>query len=276
MAPVEGERFSINYIARGEPVSDSARMRTRIATLFINGGPTSHVTRQYVELKLGVSVPLITSGTPSWKKFLQSCELRDFLDFITIVAARLLSQGAYTAEVWLDGVAEIFREENVRYRLDRAGGVHFAIDGEYERNQASTIGALRSARYSAVRHHIELGQRALDHTPPQTREAIRHTYEAVETLFKLAYPQESRLGPGEIMKRLKAEIEKIEAGTERVVQLKLAEAFKEWVVSAQSYRHGQAVEEPDNPSISTTVLSVSTGLAFARWLAEIDAARPSP
>ena len=155
--------------------------------------------------------------------------------------------------------------------MDNLGGVHFAIDGEFVHNQTCAIAALQASRYGAARAHFEAGQRALDVTPPQTREAIRQTFESVETIFKLMFPV-SQLGVTEVTKKLKPLLHEKLNGTERDVALRLTEGFSHWIIGAHPYRHGQGVENPDNPSLSTTILSVSLGSTYARWLAELDAA----
>ncbi len=56
-----------------------------------------------------------------------------------------------------------------------------------------------------------------------------------------------------------------------VVRQKIEE-FKKWTDSAQSYRHGQATENIDEPPLSLAILIISTGVSFLRWLAWLDQA----
>ena len=50
-----------------------------------------------------------------------------------------------------DTVRQIFAEENLANVLDDVGGVHPAIDQEFQRNLVSTIAALQSERYQNIR-----------------------------------------------------------------------------------------------------------------------------
>jgi hypothetical protein len=265
----DGTRFSQNYLARGEPTSDSIRMRRRVCALFGALGLQTWDTSKLVTLALGVKVQNFNTAT-GWEQFFDSCELRDLLDLVTVIY-RNFDYLPQKSETWINGVRMIFREENVRYRVDDAAAVHFAVDGEFEHNQASAISALQLPRYGAALAHFEAGQRALDPVPPQTRDAIRQTFECVETLFKLMFPTNAKLGPSEAQKALQPLLQERLAGSELYASLRNLEAFKAWIVGAHQYRHGQAVEQPDNPGVATAVLSVSLGASFARWLAELDA-----
>lgn len=265
----KGVRFSLNYGSRSEPMEDSERMRRRIYRLFTVGEFDDVVTADLIELGVGVAVPRWPSGSAKWEVFFQSCALKDFLDVITVVARGAKGRSQAKLQSWVGAVGTIFQEENVRYRVDDLGGVHFAIDGEFVHNQACAIAALQAPKYGAARAHFEAGQRALDQTPPQTREAIRQTFECVETVFKLMFPV-AQLGVTEVTKKLKPLLQERLRGTEREVALRLAENFIQWIIGAHPYRHGQAVEEPDNPGLSTAILSVSLGSTYARWLAELD------
>lgn len=274
MSVSKDSRFSQIYLPRGEPTNDSDRMRRRLYRIFEDSPLSTFTTRPKVEGKLGIIVPYFSgSGRPRWSEFFATCELRDLLDMVSIVAqVGLVENTAYqhAATRWIGDVQKIFREENVGYKVDANGTVHFAIDTEFGHSVACTLAALDGTRYVAVRSHFDAGQKALDGIPPQTREAIRQTFESCETLFKLMFPKESVLGSSEATKKLKPLIEARFSGTERNVAIRLLEGFKGWVNSAHPYRHGQGVEMPDNPSVQTAVLSLSLGAAYIRWLAEID------
>lgn len=245
-------------------------MRLRLSRLFEELHLDERVKVSTFELMLGASVPY-QNGYLSWRRFFETSSITDLLDSITVIAD-IVRTTAYRNSLrqWLEYAEKIFREENVRYRIDENGIVHFAIDHEFERNQASALAALQHSRYGAARAHYEAGQKALDASPPETREAIRQTFECAETLFKLMFPNVSGLGSTEVAKKLNPLVESWPAGTERDASLRLITALKGWVDSAQPYRHGQSVEEPDNPSLSTAVLSVSLGSSFIRWFAELD------
>lgn len=250
-------------------------MRVRLCRVFEDSGLCPATQRLKVEAKLGIRIPTIGGGgRPYWLSFFETSLLRDLLDFITIVAKIGLEENtAYrkAAQEWIKEVRTVFQEENVRYRVDDAGVVHFSVDGEFAHNVRCLLAALEAPRYRAARGHFEAGQEALDAVPAQTREAIRQTYEAVETVFRLIFPEVARLTTSDVDKRLSQQALLGLEGTERDCTKSTVAAFKDWIVSAQGYRHGKGTEAPDNPSIPTAVLNVSVGASFLRWLAEIDA-----
>ena len=264
----EGERFSVNYAKRSSPQGDSLRMRLRVYQIFDILNLSERVTPAKIGLELGIAVPY-GSYSPMWRNFFEHCELRDFLDVITLMA-RSSTNRQLNGLSFTQNIASIFEQENVSYRIDDKGGVHYAIDEEYSHNQASTIAALSSSRFETARGHLESAQGALDKVPPDTRHAIRQAFECVETIFKLIFPNVSVLGASEATKRLLPIIERKFDGVERDVNGRLLEAFKEWVNSAHPYRHGQGTEAPLLPSVTTAVLSVSMAASWSRWLADLE------
>lgn len=268
MDEMAGGRFSQIYIAKGEPTEDSERMRRRLHALFREHRFEDNVEGRHIELITGAAVPKYHGGTTNWHQFFASGELRDLLDAITVIATVVGRTYERSALQWLHGCRTIMREENVRYRIDDKGIVHFAIDGQFTHDQACVIGALSDPRFGAARAHYEAGQRALDSSPPQTREAIRQTFDCVEAIFKLMFDV-PRLGDTEIQKSLQPMIAAWAAGSERNAALRMVEAFRDWTNGAHQYRHAQAGTEPDNPSVQTAVLSITLGSGFARWLAEL-------
>lgn len=265
----EGVRFSLNYLSRGEPTRDSMRMRRRLLSAATDH--TSGELASKIQAELGVTVPHTGTGY-FWSQYYETCELRDLLDTVTIIAVDL-AQYSLTRDKWVAKIARIFREENVGYRVDTRGGVHFAVDDEFERNWASSIGALASSKFSAAREHFEAAHKALDAHPIRTREAIRQTFEGVETVFRLLLPDAKLLGSSEVEKRLRPMVLDRYEGNARNAASKQVGALKEWVEGAHPYRHGQGVEETDNPPLDVAVLMVSAGAGFVRWLAQLVAAK---
>lgn len=250
-------------------------MRRRLYRVFEDSELVRHITRAKLEKRLGCKVPMYR-GYTNWSAFFEQCSISDLLDSITAIADFGLKENtAYrsASKRWIDDVRVVFREENVRYRLDDAGVAHFAVDGEYEHSVACTLAALDLPRYSAARGEFEAAQRALDTVPMQSRDAIRYTFQCAETIFKLMFAKESALGATEVDKKLRPLVEARPNGSERNAELRLIDAFKQWIVSCHQYRHAQGVEVPDNPDLRLTLLSVSSGAAFIRWLAEFDSGR---
>src|SRR6266511_1700129 len=195
-APPTGQRFSHVYIQRGEPAQESARMRRRLASLMWDfpdlGDFSSAVSRE-----LGVDVPF--NIVPDWRTFFRDCALQDVLDIVT-VGYRYLDAKPRTRirqmdapKRWCAEVQRIFKEENVHYRVDERGGVHFRFDVEFEQNRATTIASLQGARYRAALTAFEGGMAALTKAPPDGKAAIRGTFAAAEGLFRLMFEKSPRL-----------------------------------------------------------------------------------
>lgn len=244
-------------------------MRRRVYRVFSGAEHHKRIFASDIERATGCIVPQHGYGA-SWSDFFEDSELRDFLDALTVIAVRLRELRWQSVD-WVGEVEQIFREENVGYTIQPNGEVHYAQDAEFQRNRQSTVAGLGAPRYRAALAHFEAAQKALDTIPPQTREAIRQTYEATETVFRLIFPEVSLLGPAEVEKRFRPLALEALEGTERDCLTANVTAFKDWVIGAQGYRHGKGTEDPDNPSISTTVLCVSAGASYLRWLVEIDA-----
>src|SRR5215472_13444232 len=198
----QGGRFSQVYLDRREPAADSKRMRRRLAALVHEFYDLRRLS-EVVPRELGIDVPWSPRG-PHWAKFLDQCDMRDVLDFVT-VAFRLIVQevqsGASTnrdaPSKWTQEVRRIFAEENVHYTVDDFGGVHPRIDDQFARNSAAAIASLQAPRYSNALHAFEGGMAALAEAPPDGKGAIRGVFSAAEAVFKLILPKVPRLGASE-------------------------------------------------------------------------------
>lgn len=271
----KGQRFSHVYLERGEPMSDSVRMRHRLASLFYATYGMDGL-RGYATRELGVSIPY-ASSSPDWGRFFEKSALRDVLDIVTLAFRHLKGEGigANALVTWTESVGRIFSEENVRYRVDEVGGVHFAIDGEFEHNRTATISALSSSRFANVLSEFLGAFLQLDAIPPNGKGAIRATFTAAEGLFRLMYPSAPRLTSSEIKKHLTPTLQRLHKGDAATLgaSAKLLSSFQEWVEAAHFYRHEPGKEEIAQPPLTLAINMVSLGASYIRWLAEIDAAQ---
>ena len=175
--PPLGQRFSHVYFDRGEPTADSQRMRHRVGVLIYDFKELNDRLGSEIQRRIGIDI-----GRQRWPDCLKNVQLRDFLDIITVaygLLAPLASWGSPEPRQWLSGVQQIFKEENVKYRMDAEGGVHFYVDKEFAFGNAATIAALQAARYANARHAFESGQEALSKGPPDGKGAIRETFGAL-------------------------------------------------------------------------------------------------
>lgn len=274
----KGQRFSHVYVERGRAVSDSKRMRSRLASM-IRGNKELGDLSKLAELELGIQAPW--TSAQSWQYFLERWALQDVLDLITLAYRQLLIEKKASRYVkadyerqWVAEVNRVLMEENVHYEVDDRGGVHFCYDEEFSRNSAATISALTSIRYANVLNSYNDAMTRLAAAPPQAKEAIRSLFGAVEGLFKLVSPNADRLGTKEA-EELQTKFQKLYAAdaTAQRVASKVLAGFKDWIDAAHFYRHEQgAADEVAQPPLGLAVHLISTGASHIRWLAELDAA----
>src|ERR1700730_12956999 len=141
------------------------------------------------DLLITIPLAMIYRYSSHWNQFISECRTPDFLDTITVIYRYLFWHGSEEIALWWrDTVRQIFAEENLAYVLDDVGGVHPAIDQEFQRNLVSTIAALQSERYQNIRQLAENASYHLRSEPPNYKQAWRATLSAVEGLFGLMFP----------------------------------------------------------------------------------------
>jgi hypothetical protein len=270
-----GKRFSHVYIEKGKPQKDSERFRRRLSAYY-----NENLEKYYglsivkeIEKELGVDVPFNVAGY-SVGDFFEKSELRDVLDLIKIIWDILNVRGRLYAPGWLEFVQRVFEEENLGYRVDERGGVHYFVDEEFERNRIFALSCLTGSRYTAVAKAFEDSHQKLDSQPPDTKASVRSIFEAVEILYKLLTDaqERDRLNSSGVRNKLKSMIQKIyeKDETARKVAEHLMEGFCDWIEALHMYRHGQKVEEPSNPPMELAIEILSSGATYLRWLVEID------
>ncbi|MEF2546977.1 hypothetical protein VQ045_07390 [Aurantimonas sp. E1-2-R+4] len=217
----------------------------------------------------------------AWTRIMQSIELRDVLDSVTI---RYQCLDHYDSEAlekirgeFLDEARRIFREEQVRYRIDDEGGVHFAQDSEFERMRVSTIATLKDARFDGVRAAFDAAFLYLDQQPVDGKGGLRSAFFASEALFRLMFPSAHQLSGSEVRKHLQPLIDSVYGSQKPAVHMaqKQLQSFVDWIDGAHFYRHEPGTEDPAQPPLELAIFMISQAGSFIRWLAHLDAKRPS-
>lgn len=277
----KGQRFSQVYLRRPDLLPDSKRMRRRLGSLLAEFDDVIAVGNR-MKSELGITLHSHWGYRDFWPElFADHLDLRDVLDSITIRHKSIVHMNethqltAKARATFIGRVQRIFLEEQVSYRVDDKGGVHLAVDAEFERSRVSTIGELGAARYANVRSLFEQAYQALDANPPDGKSAIRHCFFAAEGLFRLMF-EANQLNAGAVQKHLKPAVDAIYQGqlpAIHVAQKQIA-AFTDWIDGAHFYRHEPGAQEPalSQPPIEIAIEMVSQGAAFIRWLARIDLA----
>ncbi|MBS7588271.1 hypothetical protein KHC24_13105 [Ancylobacter defluvii] len=267
-----GSRFSLSYLRSPELLPDSQRMRRRIAALIIDLGGLGSL-KEIIKSELGIISFGYQSDFPS---FMASIELRDVLDIVTIYYNDIGRwddvNGDHRKLAFINNVRRIFSEENVRYRVDDKGGVHFSVDSEFEHSRISVISSLAASRYASALQSYENAMLCLDAVPPDGKGAIRSAFFAAECTFRLMFPSASQLNGTEVNKYLKPLVDQLFAAQRPAINVsqKQLSSFREWIDGCHFYRHEPGTEEPAQPPLGLAVLIVSQAGAFLRWLAQLD------
>ena len=182
--PRLGALYSRQYLERGRPLPDDKRARYRLGYFVETYFAEFHKGfLEAVQLHLGVEVPGGYDHSYLVRRFFDKATIDDVLSAVTLVST--VATDVEVRKLWVKFVKEVFADQNLAYTVDAKGGVHPLIDAEFQRNIASAIAGLGIPRYAAARSAFEAAQRKLEHTPPDTKGAIRDIFEAAETLTKL-------------------------------------------------------------------------------------------
>jgi hypothetical protein len=269
---IEGEKFSLNYLERGEPTRDSNRFRNRIAAYYSDNLDNYKLDiSNLIERETGANVPSIYRHGADIGGFIKNAELRDLLDGITLIHRVLRNkERARDMDEWRNFVSRCMQEENVGYKLDDDCGVHYYIDEEFERNRFSTLAALESAGLNSVKASFEDAYKHMDADPMDTKASVRSMFEALEILTKQLVKTKN-LNKWVLENSLKELAKKHLASdqTEADVISEMFEGFGQWVNSIHKYRHGQKEIECVQPSEDLTIYILSSGTSFLRFLLKL-------
>lgn len=273
-----GQRFSQVYLRRSDLLKDSKRMRRRLAALYTQ---YEHLALLGVtmESELGIEVGGRAQYASFWPTFLDSIDVRDILDSITLRYLTIVDYQSRpdqrTRGAYLASVRRILSEEQVGYRVDDEAGVHFLVDVEFERVRQSAIAGLGEARYTGVRASFDAAFTALDGTPPDGKLALRSAFFAVEGLFRLMFPTAPQLSAAELQRHLKPRLDDVFAGQKPAIHVahKQLAALSDWVDAAHFYRHEPGTEEPAQPPLELAIYQVTQAGAHIRWLIGLDPLR---
>jgi hypothetical protein len=273
-----GERFSAMYQRPADRAPDSDRARHRVGALFRETVFSNRTVplASFVSRELGLPVPGGGRRSSDWNQFLGECKTRDFLDAVTLIYRYLYWHiGDGTANWWRDVVRQIFADEHLAYEIDEVGGIHPAVDQEFQTNKASVLAGLRSERHRHVHDLFASTSHHLSADPPNYKQAWRATFAALEALFGLMFPY-VRLCGDEIDRRLGPIIRQAYDGDAAAqdAALRMLGGLREWVEASYNYRHQPGgVLDPVQPPADVAILAISHGAALLRWLAGLDEAR---
>lgn len=289
MTSTPGKRYSLVHLAREEHSTDSKTARFRIAKLCERHFPKPTYNRGYstpdynrgaidaIEAEVGVRFATeAVSGQyiERWDWYFSKISVTEMLDTITVLSNEIFNKYRDSdAKRFISEIHRILTEENLAFRIDELGSLHPLIDAAFSSNQEAAINALNGPRYTATAALIKEIDRSLLKQPIDYKAAIRAIFGANENLFKLMSGK-IRLDSRSADEFLSKSVEKFCAGdeTQASVARKMIEGFKSWINAAHYYRHEEGVQEPSEPNPDLAIMMISQGIAFLRWLAQIDRA----
>lgn len=267
----KGHLFSRLYIGKGDPETDSPRFRRRLAAMI--GAYDIGYSDFAALIKRNLGVEIRYGGIHRFSDWFESCELRDLLDSITLVARMLRPNHARKANSWIQEISLALREENLAFVVDQDGGIHPYVDATFQENRIAAVRGLSFPRYRAALAAYERAFAALNGVNPDYKTAIRDVFESVEVVFKLMFDNSAaRLGERELRIHLKPKIDALYS-TDKVALSstnKLLNSLCEWCNSCHFYRHGHGTEEQIQPPIDVAVALIDAASGHLRWLISMD------
>lgn len=263
--PVEGAPFRRNYLREALLLSDSVRARRRLLRWFMSTrSAIRHRFVLLVESELGVDYPV---GFESYnhERFWTDGDIADVLSGITFWV-RLCNHDANL----ISEARRILAEEQLRYRLDDKGGVHFAVDEEFERTVQSALAGLGDPQYSSALHALQQGLSSLGTEHQSGKGLIRGVFEAVESAFLtvIRRPEINRISAADVDRHLKpvflARYDTWHDANE-ITGRSLA-VLKAWIHVGHYYRHGVPLEQIHEPPLDLAVAVASEGMAILRQI----------
>lgn len=274
--PIDGELFRLNYLRSPIKLPDSQRARLRVYQLCKEVLPSDEREKfgDDVLRRLGVEVPYGGYGS-DYRKFWLQIPVGDFLSALTLLerAYRAMFGTLHNPPSLLTQIREIIAEEDLHYRVDELGGVHFLVDEEFTYLAESTIAALSSPRLTAARVALESGLRCLGVTARSGKGLIRGVFEAVESasLVAAGAPNANRLNKQLIDNHIKPLLLKRYGGfpdaTDKVTRM--TAAFDAWVHEAHPYRHGAPFDQVHEAPLELALVSGTTGMGYLRLMAAL-------
>lgn len=268
-----GQPFSQAYLRPAEPLRDDQRFRRRLSALFdlvcsARSGARVGLA-EFLQLRAGVMVP---GGTGYfWPDFFEENSIEDILDSIGLIFEFMKGQ---EAQSWKNGVAEIFEQQGMAYRLDDGCAVRRLVDAEFDRTRLAAVAGLGQSKFKVAKGFFDSAIESLERTPPDTAGMVRNVFLANEEVFKLMFPAVDRLVAGTVRNHFQPE-RSVSTQSAITASQEMANSFAKWVAACQQYRHAPGEvragdENPAAPSLDLAIAMMSAGASYLRWLIALD------
>lgn len=275
-------KFNHFYFPPEKLVTDSEKFRIRLGTYTHSLSFTIKLDNfglgKKIQQEDGIIVPQYISTANTYvydfEKLFREIKITDLLNILTTIYENV--NDWKICQEFISFCNKCFQEEGLAYYANEKCEIRFKPDQEFERNRISTIQILENESFSAALTAFNESFKEFQKTPQKTKSALRYIFEANEILFKKLVKPEydcSRLTAKNIDHvrdlLLKNSLMNSSDQTAKDVCEKLLDSFKDWVNGIHHYRHGQDVDTYDNPPIDLTILALSNGASYLRWLATL-------
>ena len=265
-----GQKFSQVYLDRSVPNHDGERWRIRLASFLREEFSTDQVLAKKIRSEIGLE--FYNSATYGvyfdYPRIMKSIDYVVMLNLCTVIFYHLATMNARIAENWHNHFNRCSKEENVSYLMDEMGGVHPAVDAEFQHNLATTISGLNAPRYRAALTAFSGIQPALDRE--DTRQAIRQVFDTAENIVKMMTGAKG-LDASVIQRQLTNKIrDNWDEGAAKDAANQMMAGFVNWVNAAHSYRHFEGQPDAAEPPLDLAILMISVGASYIRWLIDQD------
>jgi hypothetical protein len=270
----DGLPFRLNYERSTVVQEDSVRMRRRLLAIVDSMPQRVRMDfAQKVRLDLGLNYDTLMDS-----QFWMNSNIVDALSAVTTLVN---FAGSGTPDKgMITTVQRIFDDENLRYRMDSKGGVHYKVDQQFEVSVASALNALSAEKYKGARHAFETATKELGKAVPSGKALIRGIFEAVETAF-LVRIQNDKIDriTGDALDAyfsplLVNKYAKFPETPDRVKRL--LDVFKPWIKASHPFRHGGGFEEIHEAPLDYAIVIADQGIAFLRLIVESEHAAQLP
>lgn len=261
-----GEVYSRVYHAPALAEQDSERMRRRLYELWRQEDGDTARFAPLLMAETGVSIRRQYHGFNIELFFLEA-ELRDVFDAITHFWR---SQAGTAKQRWAAGVARIFSQEHVAYRLTEVCTVRRTFDDAFDFVVQAAVAGLGRPKHNNSRHKFQAAQDAWSRSQPDFLGAVRSLFDACENTFKQTFEGADRLAGDRMEAHLKPVIEARYADRALDVAKLLIKHYREWVAAMHFYRHADGTPDPAPPPPELSVALITTGIGFLRYLLEMD------
>lgn len=260
--------FNYRYLDRSKVLPDSSRFRVRVAAALTLTGDWQVAGVKALKAQAGLEVPYANWGY-DFDTFWKKSPTGDVLTAITVLYRYSAGAGLVSAKAFRDAVAAALADEHLQYRIDEHGVIHYAVDDDFEVARVVALQGLADPRLKDAREAYESAHKYMNGVQPDTRQAVRRAFEAVEIVARQLVPAHKNLNANLCKNELKALCVQTltkDAIEKNVLEL-MFDGMADWVAALHFYRHGQPESAP--PSVDTAVFVLTSASGYLRLMARV-------